>query len=82
MSRNDLYKSGLDVSELDKSVDPYQNTNGDVFGKSDDDDALACGLIFSAVIGDAAIVPGMESMFWDTSKSTRIGFLFSLTADF
>lgn len=63
-------------------MDPYQNTNGDVLGKSDDDDAYDCGLMFSIVMVDADIVPGMESIFCDTSKSTSMGFLPNLTAVF
>ena len=78
LSKKDLYKSGL----VDKSVEPYQNTSGFVFGKREAEDALALGLIVSCVIGDAAIVPGIDSKFWDTSKSTNIGFLPSLTAIF
>ena len=76
LSKNDLYKSGF----ADKSVDPYQKTNGVVLGKRDDDDAYDCGLIFSIVTGDAVIVPGMESKFCDTSKSTSNGFLPNLVA--
>ena len=65
---------------MDHSVDPYQKTNGFVLDMRDDDDAFDCGVMLSMVMGEAEIVPGMESKFCDTSKSTRMGDLPSLTA--
>ena len=66
---------------MDKSVEPYQKTNGFVLDCMDEEDALDCGLILSIVIGDADIVPGIESKFCDTSKSTSMGDLPSFTAE-
>lgn len=71
-----LYKSGLDA----KSVDPFHRTRGVVVENSEEEDAFARGDMESSDMGEAAMVPGADSIFCDVSRSTSMGVLPNLTA--
>ncbi len=51
-----------------------------MFGWSIEEEAFDSGLMLSMVMVDAAIVPGIERRFCETSKSTKTGSLPSLMA--
>ena len=48
--------------------------------KREEEDAFVRGEMESGVMGDAAMVPGAESIFCEVSRSTSMGVLPNLTA--